>query len=152
MAVRSSDATKVSGPALKVPVDTADQPLLDEWGEQCAAIGNHGQRRHIGCPVFQALLDGGDQGSRYRVTDHRHRHHPLTLDRADHVFGVQMVDDRREDDGLPGRERHHRSPLSRPVDQRRQYQHLGAGASGGSGNDFVDRAEGLARHEIAAAK
>ena len=119
-----------------------DQALLDERGQQGAAVGDHGQRRHVG----DALLDGGEQRARHRVSDHRHHRYPLTLDGADHVVGVQMIDDRREDDG---------SARWSVRSSRSTAPHRGSVAAGSStwsrrrasrGHDLVERTGRLAGH------
>src|SRR5277367_992299 len=61
-----------------------DQALLDVRGQQRPAVGHYGQRRHI----RDALLDRSDQGPRHGVADHRHGHHLLPLDGADHIVSV----------------------------------------------------------------
>lgn len=118
------------------------------YGVSSAPAGHHGQRRH----VSDAFLDRGDQRPRHRVADHRHGHYLLPLDRADHVVGIEMVDDGGEYDGLAGGDRRHHAPLCRAVNQRRQEQQLGSGAAGQPLHDLVDRAAGLSGHDVAAAE
>ena len=173
---RFSAATKVSGPALKVPVDTV--PDVDMWcicapvsdeptPSMTIAFGRTSIRRCLMYGVSSApplattanddtsampFSMAATRGRAIGVADHRHGHHLLPLDGADHIVGVQMVDNRREDDGLARRDRRHHTPLRRAVNQRRQNHQLGAGAPGQPRHDLVERAGGLAGHQISPAE
>ena len=107
-----------------------------DFGESAAPLEErHDERREVAGTGVHGVDEGGGEG----LAGDRQKADPLTLDRVEHVAGVETVDDALDDDRPSGVQRLEAHPLPGAVHEGRRRQAAGPRPGGGRLHELGER-------------